>query len=370
MLALNGIIPITGCDNPERKADIIFVHGLGGDPFDTWRHQNDTSEKALDSWPYWLGRDFPEVGVWSIGYSSSPSVFTRVLRWIGLGSKDSGYTMPLVDRATQILDVMANKNLGKRPLMFICHSLGGLVVKQVLNLSNEASWNKQKSQVIRNTRVVMFLATPHGGVRLNFFFSFLLKLPGSTITIREICFKRSNITKLYRWYCECARAFNIETVSYREMRSLSDIFIIVDELSSYPGIGSLTPLDEDHLSIAKPKKTDNQVYENACRLVKEHLLQSSSQEEKPTNFRSKILHLEKASKRDFVLICPTKYNTAQKADKMIIIQTFANSSFESLLEKNQHDEKEIVEQINSRNNQGVRDQIKGNSFFCVSKFNK
>lgn len=356
---MNGILPITGCDNAERKADIIFVHGLGGNALSTWHHQNDPSKNKSDSWPYWLGKDFPEVGVWTISYSSSPSVWVGVLRKLGLASQNSGYTMPLVDRATQILDSMANKKLGERPLMFICHSLGGLVVKQVLRLSNEAVSDRLKKQVIENTRVVMFLATPHNGVRLNFFLSFLLKLPGSTITIKEICLDRENITSLYRWYCEYAREFNIQTVSYRETRPFHDIFIIVDESSSYPGIGPLTPLDENHVSIAKPKKSSNQVCEKASALVREHLIQTSSREEKLALLKSKSFLLKNIQKRDFVLVNPTKHNDSQRPEEMSIVQLSVVFSFENAPRKrNLLEEKKIADQINKKNSLNVCIQLK------------
>lgn len=305
---MNGLLRINGYDNPERKADIIFVHGLGGDPFDTWRHKNDASEKATDSWPYWLDRDFPEVAVWTIAYSSSSSVWT-------------GYTMPLVDRATQILDAMANKDLGNRPLMFICHSLGGLVVKQVLRLSNEAVSSKRKKQVIENTRVVMFLATPHDGVRINWFFSLLLKLLGSTITIDEICRNLHNLLDLSRWYCDYARALGIETATYRESRRFW-FLSIVDANSSDPRIGPCTPLDENHISIAKPLKSDNQICEGANRLVKEYLIKSTSQKKifsqlfSPIQKNFPAKHIEEPSEHHSLWVCHTKYNILQQAEKI------------------------------------------------------
>src|SRR5687767_13609759 len=111
------------------------MHGLGGDAFTTWCNGNDQSI----SWPHWLGKEFPEVGIWSLGYAASPSGWTRLLRLIGRGSRDSGYSMALPDRALQVLDLMIQKGLGVRPLLFICHSLGGLLAKQILRKSSDAT---------------------------------------------------------------------------------------------------------------------------------------------------------------------------------------------------------------------------------------
>ena len=92
-----------------------FCHGLGGDPGAYWCHGG----KDENSWPRWLGQDLPRVGVWSYGYDAA---------WTGwLGS-----TMALPQRAQECLERLTLAMIGTRPVVFIVHSLGGLVVKYVL----------------------------------------------------------------------------------------------------------------------------------------------------------------------------------------------------------------------------------------------
>jgi hypothetical protein len=107
---LSRLHQISGCENAERKADVVFVHGLGGDAFATWRHGKENST----SWPHWFGAEFPEVGVWSLGYAASPTKWTRPLGWFSDRWRDAGYGMALPDRALEVLELMAQRGLGER----------------------------------------------------------------------------------------------------------------------------------------------------------------------------------------------------------------------------------------------------------------
>ena len=156
---------ISGCENSARRADIVFLHGLGGDAFTTWRYGKDEST----SWPHWLGDEFPDIGVWSLGYAASPTKWMRLvgwlLSWFSSKWRDAGHTMPLPDRAEQVLNLMVQRKFGERPILLICHSLGGLLAKQILNTSKEAIDTREQN-IFRQTRAVLFLATPHDGATL------------------------------------------------------------------------------------------------------------------------------------------------------------------------------------------------------------
>jgi len=167
--------PISGCDNAARKADVVFVHGMGGDAFGTWRH----GEGDANSWPHWLGEEFGEAGVWSLGYAASASKWGRI---VSKGEPDAGHSMALPDRALEVLDRMVQRGLGERPLLFIGHSLGGLLIKQVLRTSAEAA-EERKRNVFANTRAVLFVATPHAGAGLATTLNIWKAVIGTTVTI-------------------------------------------------------------------------------------------------------------------------------------------------------------------------------------------
>jgi len=100
---------ISGCEDPHRIADVIFVHGLDGDARTTWQEE----AKPETYWPGWLGEELTKAGVWSLDYDSSS------MAW-------RGDSMPLYDRANNVLNLFEQDGIGQRPIGFVCHSLGGL----------------------------------------------------------------------------------------------------------------------------------------------------------------------------------------------------------------------------------------------------
>ncbi|MEI6342829.1 MAG: hypothetical protein WCR07_12800, partial [Verrucomicrobiota bacterium] len=259
--------PISGCQNPARRADVLFIHGLGGDPFATWRH----GEDEATSWPHWLGQDFPDVGVWSLGYAASPSKWPRFLRWFGRGSRDSGHAMSLPDRATEVLDLMVRAGLGQRPLFCIGHSLGGLLAKQVLRRASDDVHDPRKKDWATYLRAVLFLGTPHGGADLASLLDAFSAVFRTTVLVEDLRAHDAHLRELYNWYRNHSLR-RIQTFTYYEDRDLAG-FRIVNPTSAHPGVGhDPVPQEEDHISLAKPRARDAQVYQAACDILRNHVL--------------------------------------------------------------------------------------------------
>jgi len=259
----------------NRELDVVFVHGLGGDPVRTWRHGEDEST----SWPHWLAEEYGErIGVWSFGYPASKF---RAQRWIERLKKfmrlpydeDAGYSMPLPDRARNALHIMVREGIGHRPCIFIVHSLGGLLIKYVLNLAHEEDKSSEEHALITNCKALLFLATPHQGSELaSLVANFRVFFP--SITIDELRENDSHLRKLFQWYRKYAPQYNIDTRSFYESRATAGVAVVVTPGSADPGTAGNepVPLDADHLSISRPKIKNNPVVLEAQKLINGQLI--------------------------------------------------------------------------------------------------
>ncbi|OQE05898.1 hypothetical protein PENVUL_c021G02885 [Penicillium vulpinum] len=141
-------------DNPT--IDIVFVHGLNGHPHDSWTSKTTGCFWPTDLLPDVLASQCPRILTY--GYNANVTAFTDG------ASRDS-----VVSHAeTLASSLAANRNLrdcSNRPIVFICHSLGGLIVKRALIYSRSLS--SEKTEHLRSVYVstfgILFLGTPHNG---------------------------------------------------------------------------------------------------------------------------------------------------------------------------------------------------------------
>jgi hypothetical protein len=262
------LLPISSPLAAERQLDVVFVHGLGGDPIETWRSGTDENT----SWPHWLAMEFgTQIGVWSLGYAAAPSKWQGFPFFAGK-DPDAGAAMSLPRRAENALDRLVGAGIGQRPLCFITHSLGGLLVKSILRRSADSQFAPERLQVVEQCRGVLFLATPHHGSRLaDLAAAIKVYLPSvSTLDLKD---NDDHLMDLYEWYRGYAPTHHIFTRSYYENKETKGVVIVVSRSSADPGVAGdtargPTPLDRDHLEISKPRNRQDQAYIGSTQLIR------------------------------------------------------------------------------------------------------
>ena len=99
--------------------DLVAVHGLGGHRKRTWQH--------TETGAYWLQdfvpADIKNARIMAYGYNSAVA-FSKSIAGVEEFARD------LLERLKTV------RQDSDRPIIFICHSMGGLVVKKVNSSAN------------------------------------------------------------------------------------------------------------------------------------------------------------------------------------------------------------------------------------------
>jgi len=252
--------PITICEggsNPD--LDIIFVHGLMGDPYKTW-------EKDGVFWPkQLLGAVLPNARIITYGYDAD------VVRLFSAVSTNTifAHSRGLIKAIHRSVSGQADK----RPIMFVAHSLGGILVKDGLHWAKEQRDYSNVYEVFRRTKGILFLGTPHRGAYGGYadFGKLLQRL--TSIFLHEnnhhlLSSLKSDSETLERLSESFARMLNDRSfivhsfVEELPMTNIKGIGLVVDKNSGYIGVPQeeKDTIHADHLGMVKFASTQDPGY--------------------------------------------------------------------------------------------------------------
>jgi pimeloyl-ACP methyl ester carboxylesterase len=298
----------------QGEFDLVFIHGINGHPITTWRVENEETsapvpvlskirergkiaveegyraymsylsdpEKAAKEieaeeaicWPRdWLPHYLPRARIMTVSYDIA------LTRW------SSSETVPLKQQAAAILQKLRLFGIGEKPLIFIAHSFGGLIVKEMLLLSSK---KEEYRDVVEQTKAILFFSTPHRGSPV----ADLANGPG------DLFFRGSSaVTELYpnNWYLHHLNAFlpkvapSIRTLSVGEIEtcfvsSLSSLgyacyHIVPDESSNPNWKGDhhrFIKLPFNHRQVCKPQSVDDTRFQLVLDFLRENAPSSSA----------------------------------------------------------------------------------------------
>ncbi|ROV93978.1 hypothetical protein VSDG_06252 [Cytospora chrysosperma] len=177
-VARDGDIEGQGSPYNQTKVDVVLVPCPGADPYDTWTRDrlprdvfestfdwNKPNVKAraptLDSEMFQMSQYIDKSPSWARSGIRKEVGFARVLSY---DHGDIPEAATIKQLSMNLLELLRNERQPprkRRPLFFICHSLGGLVVKLALNLARRDPCH---SATLEDCYGLTFFATPHQGL--------------------------------------------------------------------------------------------------------------------------------------------------------------------------------------------------------------
>lgn len=260
-----GVQHVAGPD--KRLLDVVFIHGLSGDAWTTWMSDPDDDSTF---WPDWLAAEFPNLGIWTVGYAADATRWTRE-------------SMPIADQATTLLHALEINGIGQRPVVFITHSLGGILAKQLLR--HATSFDVERWEPIANkTAGMVFLGTPHSGADIANFVTFVGAVLRINDPVMELQSHSSRLGELHTAFLAFQRKKSFAVRTFCEKRKvrlwlplgwlrikIPKGILVVNQTSAEPNIPGevAVPLPEDHISICKPPNRKADMYRGVVGLIKE-----------------------------------------------------------------------------------------------------
>ncbi|KAF8243658.1 hypothetical protein K440DRAFT_38426 [Wilcoxina mikolae CBS 423.85] len=264
--------------SPERiVADIVAVTGLDGHAYGSWRGKGTLARMWLRDF---FAKDLPNCRTMVYGYNSKLSHNSIHTVW--------DYKIDLLE---QIKKARTTKEQKRRPLIFIGHSFGGIVIAQALVKAEEALEDDDDPEthaIYQSTKGLMFFGTPHRGLPSDDILSMIdTRTHGErTELVRSIGQNSAGLAqelqkfgffserfKIYSFY-ERQKTKSIEITEGRAART-GDYIIPVDTdsaLLSLPGVHeSPIPVDGDHSTMVKFNSQTDRTYKTTLSYIRQLL---------------------------------------------------------------------------------------------------
>jgi pimeloyl-ACP methyl ester carboxylesterase len=151
--------PINAGWNPlDFEADVVLVHGLDGDPLGTWTN-------AAGLWPIiWLLNSHHGIESMRNQFGILHLPRRNKIRVLTVRHRGGTFTDDLESDpgiiARNLVRLLFHAGVGSKPIIWLAHSLGGLIVKEILHFAFK---QQQRQDLFTSTKGVVFFGTPHNG---------------------------------------------------------------------------------------------------------------------------------------------------------------------------------------------------------------
>ncbi|XP_012256701.2 protein SERAC1 [Athalia rosae] len=218
-------------------------------------------------WPRdWLPKDVSSLRVIGVNYDTSLSMWTPLCPIEGIKAT-------IKERSDELTAKLATAGIGKRGVIWVCHSMGGLLVKKIL----VREWkNGDKNNICKSTKGIVFYSTPHRGSRVAALKQTVQMFVWPSVEVQELREGSSQLLELHDDFLRMLKDYPMDIVSFSETKStrvtaLKFPLQFVNPASSDPGVGEFFEIPLDHLSICKPADRRSFLYQKLVSTIKRHL---------------------------------------------------------------------------------------------------
>ncbi|KAF9775442.1 hypothetical protein IL306_006450, partial [Fusarium sp. DS 682] len=213
-------------------------------------------------WPYaFLREDLPSARIFTYGYNAD------VVAGLFQASNQNS-----IFEHTKTMAARLDRELEETdaPLIFVVHSLGGIIVKDAIG---------QSEMLRQRTKLVVFFGTPHRGspqvswgkLASNFATYFLLLDTNSNIVV-DLDQNSQTLERIHTRFIDIVLKNNIMIHSFQESREIVSLRgKVVEGDSSYLGIGdreTVETIDADHRTMTKFHKRSDEGYRAVSGVLK------------------------------------------------------------------------------------------------------
>lgn len=253
---------------------VILIHGIDGNYKKTWIKKDNKvhfwpewlkEDDNLQFWPRWLTEDNENICIWSVEYEAK----TLYIR------NDS---MAFKNRAENILEnIFSISEIANKEIMLIGHSMGGLIIKQMIRLSEDQIHREETKSFLSNITGIAFLGTPHAGSDLSstgnkLLTKIILKVFLRNPSVLTFTLMRNNadLRELNQWYRRWDNKNLLTRLILGESIKTPVWGMIVKPDSSDPGLtATMILVDKNHGGLSKPESKNDEVYRHINKFVSE-----------------------------------------------------------------------------------------------------
>ncbi|KFX87806.1 hypothetical protein V490_08006 [Pseudogymnoascus sp. VKM F-3557] len=220
---------------------IVFVHGLTGNRVGTWTHNNGAF------WPDLLAQDINTARIMTFGYDADVVKLFSTAGGNNLRNHGKSLAFKVSDR---------RRLCRERPIIFIAHSLGGLVCGQALLCCGEGDQRLKK--LFQSTRGIIFMGTPHAGsdlAELGYKLAKALNIVRKTNSaiLRPLQLDSEELTTVQQQFQQLAHNHrdNLNIFCFFEEKAVVGLGVIVPERSATLSQYSNQSIAANHMDMTK-----------------------------------------------------------------------------------------------------------------------